>query len=179
MGWWNLTSPQAMRLLARSQPPVVLPAMPPVIRCCIYCQFTLENFNPTCSVRISPSLMSDVTWQTSTFSRLISKYLIRSPSPSARMNSSRALAMVLPVEQLCMRMGEARSASLIKLISECSQRSAVWPPPVEAVQLWGCERPQCTSVHSIQLRCLSSRDSPLMPSICRYTSIATFPPGTQ
>jgi hypothetical protein len=48
-----------------------------------------------------------------------------------------------------------------------STRSAVCPPPVDAVALRGCTILQCTDKHSIQSLCLSSIDSPLMPSICR------------
>src|SRR5687767_3830364 len=99
---------------------------------------------------------------------------MRSPCPSARMNSSLALGIVLPAAQVCSRIGEARSASLLISISLCSQRSAVWPPPVEAVAERGWDTPQFTEVHSIQSLCLSSIDSPLIPSICRYTSIAMF-----
>jgi hypothetical protein len=48
----------------------------------------------------------------------------------------------------------------------------VCPPPVDAVADFGCETDHATDLHSIQSLCLSSVDSPLMPSICRYTSIA-------
>jgi hypothetical protein len=41
--------------------------------------------------------------------------------------------MVLPIEQCCIRIGEARSASFVTVKAWCSQRSAVWPPPVDAV----------------------------------------------
>src|SRR6476661_10197866 len=90
------------------------------------------------------------------------------------MNSSLALGMVLPDEQVCSSTGDDRSASLVIAISECSQRSAVWPPPVDEVADFGWSTPQFTDLHSIQSLCLSSADSPLMPSICRYTSIAIF-----
>src|SRR4051812_13878574 len=120
-------------LLARSQPPEVLPPEPPPIFCWVYFHFTLENLRPRFSCRMSPAVTPGDTLPIRTFSSSISKYLMRSPLPSARMNSMRARGIVLPDEQVCSKMGEARSAIFEMVISLCSQRSAVWPPPVEAV----------------------------------------------
>src|SRR5690242_16725176 len=90
------------------------------------------------------------------------------------MNSSLALGMVLPAEAVCIRMGEARSASLDSAMFLCSHRSEVWPPAVDAVALFGCVTPHCADVISIQPGCAESADSPLMPSMLRYASIAIF-----
>jgi len=77
------------------------------------------------------------------------------------------LGIVFPQAQTCARIGDAKSTSLVTLISLSSARSAVWPPPVEAVALLGWVMDQLTEVHSIQAVCFESVDSPLMPSSCR------------
>lgn len=62
------------------------------------------------------------------------------PSPSARMNSNFAFGMVLPIAQCCSGSGVDRSVILESRMSSNSARSAVWPPPVDAVALRGCVR---------------------------------------
>ena len=78
---------------------------------------------------------------------------MRSPWPSARRNSNFAFGIVLPAAQVCARIGDVRSASLMKVMSDNSARSAVWPPPVEDVAERGCEIAQLTDSHSIQPWC--------------------------
>ena len=70
------------------------------------------------------------------------------------------------------KIGEARSHSFVKDTSDNSARSAVWPPAVDDVALLGWCNFQLTETHSIQPACSLSVDSPLMPSTCKYTSIA-------
>jgi len=55
----------------------------------------------------------------------VEKYLTRSPCPSARRNSKLALGSVLPITQVCIRIGDERSASFWNVISANSARSAV------------------------------------------------------
>src|SRR5471032_270651 len=128
----------AVLLADRSQPPEVLPPEPPPTFCWVYFHFTFEYLIATSSVRMLPCLTVGATLLIRTFSSSISKYLIRSPLPSARRNSSFALGMVLPDEQVCSSRGVARSASFETTMSLCSVRSAVWPPPVDAVADLGC-----------------------------------------
>ena len=51
------------------------------------------------------------------------------------MNSSFALGIVLPIDAVCIRIGDARSASFDNDMMRCSQRSEVRPPPVDDVLL--------------------------------------------
>src|SRR5690554_2254973 len=89
------------------------------------------------------------------------------PSLSARMNSMRALGKVVPLAVAWLSAVLARSIDLTTLIGDMLTRAAVWPPEVDAVAVRGCTRSCENDLISIQSRCLSSRDSPLMVSMLR------------
>src|SRR5690554_1856914 len=89
------------------------------------------------------------------------------PSLSARMNSMRALGKVVPLAVAWLSAVLARSIDLTTSIGDMLTRAAVWPPDVDAVAERGCRRSCEYDLISIQSRCLSSRDSPLMVSMLR------------
>src|SRR5690606_29289139 len=89
------------------------------------------------------------------------------PSLSARMNSMRALGNVVPLAAAWLSAVVARSIDLTISTGDMLTRAAVWPPEVEAVAERGCRRSCENDLISIQSRCLSSRDSPLMVSMLR------------
>src|SRR5690606_17782220 len=74
----------AIRFVAKSQPPAVLPLLPPPIFCWVYFQRTFENFRPRLSCGKSPPANDGAMCAISTFSSSTSKYLTGSPCPSAR-----------------------------------------------------------------------------------------------
>ena len=80
--------------------------------------------------------------------------------------------MVLPFEQCCISAGDARSASFASDIERYSLRPVVRPPAPDPGELTGCVTPHWAWLISIQPWCVESVDSPLMPSICKYASIA-------
>lgn len=63
---------------------------------------------------------------------------------------SLSVTLVVVIFKPPSRMGEAMSTSLEIEMDRCSHRSAVWPPPVDAVALLGCVTPMCADVSSIQ-----------------------------